>query len=152
MDLEAVAAHATHAAHAAPEGAEAGGPERLRAEHVAPHVPTAAVHRLRDRVRHVDVADRVHELLERLVDMVRHVNVNLARHRDRHRHVARDLHLLDNLVRHVDVARDRDLARDLHRNRNRHRHLPLDFPGHRHVAVLHMRHLDVPVDDLRLDL
>ena len=86
--------------------------------------------------------------------------------------MARDLHLLDNLVRHVDVTGNRDLARDLHRNRNRHldlprdlprlrdrdlnilvldlrhRHLHLDFPGHRHVAVLHMRHFHILVHDL----
>ena len=85
MDLEAVAAaHAAHAAHAT-EGAEAGGPERLRAERVAPHEPTAAVHRLRDRVRHVDVADRVHELLERLVDMVRHVDLSSTSRNNRPR-------------------------------------------------------------------
>merc|ERR1719352_1123382 len=114
MDLEAVAAHATHAAHAATEGAEAGGPERLRAEHVAPHVPTAAVHRLRDRVRHVDVADRVHELLERLVDMVWHVDIDLARHRNRHLHIPRDLPRLRDQDMNVLVLdlRHRHLARD----------------------------------------
>merc|ERR1719472_802157 len=142
MDLEAVAAHAAHAAHAATEGAEAGGPERLRAEHVAPHVPTAAVHRLRDRVRHVDVTDRVHELLERLVDMVRDVNVDLTR--DRNRHLARDLHLLDLLDGDVHVAGDRDVARDLHRNRHRHLDLTRDLPRLRNrdlnVLVLDLRH------------
>jgi len=87
------------------EGAEARGPERHGAEHVATDERRGCRHRHRrshhgllhhrHRVRNVDVTDRVHELLERLVDRLRDVNVDLTRDRNRHRHLARDLHFLD---------------------------------------------------------
>jgi hypothetical protein len=71
---------------------------------------------LRDRVRNVDVADRMNKLLERLVDRLRNIHVDLSRHRDWNRYMARHLHFLDLLDRDIDVARDRHVARDLHRN------------------------------------